>query len=188
MFRAIDLLRGDSAVRSDTTFPDKREMARNTAGTTLAVLSAIFGPDNGLRAAYGYEADFGSLTPQSDEIAQGAFTVDVFDKDPAGTAGFDGHAGLTFVWVPSKAAYRTRWLAGHADPRPRRRRRRRELDEGAVQRHRSRRRRRRTSSTTAPPAGTPSPASSSPPRWASGEPTTRRWSWASATAPTSPLT
>ncbi len=104
VLRAIDALRGDSGVRSDTTFPDKREMARNTAGTTLAVLSAIFGPDIGLRAAYGYEADFGSLTPQSDEIAQGAFTVDVFDKDPAGTAGFDGHAGLTFVWVPSKAA------------------------------------------------------------------------------------
>ena len=61
-------------------------------------------PKIGMRAAYGYEADFGSLTPQSDEIAQGAFTVDVFDKDPAGTAGFDGHAGLTFVWVPSKAA------------------------------------------------------------------------------------
>ena len=104
VLRAIDALRGDSHVKSDTTYPDKREMARNTAGTTLAVLGAVFGPKIGMRAAYGYEADTGSLTPDSDEIAQGAFTVEVFDKDPAGTPGFDGHAGLTFIWIPSQDA------------------------------------------------------------------------------------
>ena len=104
VLRAIDALRGDSHVASDTTFPDRREMARNTAGTTLAVLAAIFGPKIGMRAAYGYEPDIGSLTTQSDEIAQGAFTVEVFDKDPGGTPGFDGHAGLTFIWIPSQPA------------------------------------------------------------------------------------
>ena len=54
----------------------------------------------GVRAAYGFEPDRGLHTPEADNEARAASSVDVFDDDPATCRGVDADLALTLVYLP----------------------------------------------------------------------------------------
>lgn len=106
VLRAVDLIGGQSGAPSDTTDPSVTDGVRNWILFAMAVMAAIFGDQlpARVRASYGYEPDLDSTTPIADAIARTAFTIDVSNADGVGT---DGHAGLTWIYVPARAATAT---------------------------------------------------------------------------------